>query len=785
LTPTIDPPEVDQPTEEQEAPQSDYGENNRELPKQLIEAIKAAVKEFQEQEKYTRRREVLHDRRNRFYERSYQHLSWNSQNGGFVLASPGASIVNSAGNSVQCPSYIDDYDIFGPYLWILIAILTQNTPGVNFQPIDPSQPDDIDKARAAEAYGHAFDRMNDIKEIQTEMVRMMALSGRVVSWTRTEQDAQRFGYEQDQITPKYFQRTTIYGTLETKVPILAKKFDRDCPYVLIYDDPDLKVAKSDYPWIADKIRANVAALGESMYERTARLGVLNGTRNQAQIGDSFTHLVSRVNAFLRPAAFTGDLYDNVLEKAGPGDTVAEQDENSQTQTRTMTVGEKLKQLFPDGCRAVFMGDEYAESFNCSLDDELDIRFPFPGDGMFRKAIMDPMVVVQDAFNDAVNAAREIFDTGWPSTWVDATEDEYAAITSQRAAPYAYRQKKAKSGIKLPDSFYREPNPELPATFVEFLEMLQSNLPQFMLSTPPALFGAQMEDQKTASGYAQARNQATGRLGLIWQSIQHMFARIRYQSALAASKNEQQTGQMIIPGGEGQQDINVDLDQLKKGNFGCYPDEDSSFPETTQQKRATLQGLITLAGTSPAMQQLLDNPDNIEEMKRLNGFDELVLLPAEARNKQLAEIEILLQQEPIPASPEEMQAAMVQHAAGAIAAKAQGTMEPQMMAPPMHPSVPVDELDYHQWEFEKCQEWLSSAARREEDKKGNQAGVQNVKLHALAHRAMLMQMQAAAAAAAPPPQPHPVAAKPAPAPPKGPPGATPGPSAPAAPPAIAA
>ena len=161
--------------------------------------------------------------------------------------------------------------------------------------------------------------------------------------------------------------------------------------------------------------------------------------------------------------------------------------------------------------------------------------------------------------------------------------------------------------------------------------------------------------------------------------------------------------------------------------------------------------MTMAAQSPAVMQLLDNPDNIAEIKRKLGFEELVFLPAEARQKQLTEIEELLQQAPIPPSPEEIQQAQVQHAAGAIAARSQGAPEPPMPDEQsmLKPSIPVDELDYHQWEGAKGQEWLSSAARRQEDQKGNQAGVLNVKLHTIEH---LKRAAAVAAAAQPPPMP---------------------------------
>jgi hypothetical protein len=76
---------------------------------------------------------------------------------------------------------------------------------------------------------------------------------------------------------------------------------------------------------------------------------------------------------------------------------------------------------------------------------------------------------------------------------------------------------------------------------------------------------------------------------------------------------------------------------------------------------------------------------------------------------------------------------------------------------MKPSIMPDELDFHQFEFEKCKEWLSSSAARRQLANGNIQGVQNVKLHALEHQKMM-------AAQMPPPIPMPAAGGKAPAPP---------------------
>jgi len=151
-------------------------------------------------------------------------------------------------------------------------------------------------------------------------------------------------------------------------------------------------------------------------------------------------------------------------------------------------------------------------------------------------------------------------------------------------------------------------------------------------------------------------------------------------------------------------------------------------------------------------QLFESPDNWELFKQLLGFPELTLIEAVARNKQVREIELLLEQSPIPPDPQELQAAQVQHAAATVAAQAMGGPPPPPLDPTslLKPSVPIDELDFHQWEGKKGQEWLSGEEAWRQLALGNKAGVLNVKLHTKEH------LKLAAAMAAPPmpmPAPH--------------------------------
>ena len=728
MTPTEEtaPEELAEPGIE-ESQESPYGPRNEKLPLQLVNAIKATIKEFASQELFVRRREVLRDRKNRFYERGYQHI-YEGRNGVFLQGTPGGTI-SANGREIQCPAYIDDYNIYQPYLRIQEAILTQNPPGIDFRPLNPNRPEDTEASQTAEGYRHVFDRSNNVKEIQTQIVRMLMLSGRVVVWSRTEEMPEKFGYTDDN-QPKQMEVATIHGTMESRVPILAKS-QEECLFCFLYNDLDVKQAKAKYPGegadgieFASKIKANMSGLGESAYERLARLGVLNGSRMMSQIGDAFTHLATEQHDFLRPAAFTGDRFDDPLEEAGPEDMIEGQP--------LPTVGEKLRQLFPDGCRADFVGDVYVGAANESMDDHLKILGgPYVGDGMFRMAGMDPMTVIQDRFNDNMNAAGEVWDHGWPSTWIHAGDVEYDSIVGQTASPYAIRQlKELPNGMKAEDQFYREPNPELPATFMQFLDFLEGPLAQFIMAAPPALFGAAMQDQKTASGYAQARAQAMGQQGLIWQGIQHLMAGMYYQAALAAAKNPTHEDEITFEGPD-QQTTTIRMDRLRKGKFGCYPDEDSSLPESTAAKRGTLASILTMAAQSPILgAQIMESPDNWETFLDVFGFSELTIPEALSRQKAVSDIEKLLQQSPLPPSPQEMQAAMVQHAAAAMTATASGQPEPPTpnAAAMLKASIPVDPYAYFNWEAEKCKEWLNSDACRRQLEEGNQLGVQNVLLH---------------------------------------------------------
>ena len=229
-----------------------------------------------------------------------------------------------------------------------------------------------------------------------------------------------------------------------------------------------------------------------------------------------------------------------------------------------------------------------------------------------------------------------------------------------------------------------------------------------------------------------------------------MARMYYQAALCASRNPDHSEEIVIPTAGGTS-TTLRLARLTKGKFGAYPDEDSSFPESTSQKRGTLERIWQMASTDPVVgQQITQSPDNWKTYAEISGFPELVIPEALSRDKQQFEIEELLLGAPIPPDPQAIQQAQIAHATAATQAQLAGQPIPPfdlqaLIQQLTEPSIPVQELDYHPWEFEKCKEWLSSEDRRRQDADGNQQGVQNVILHAMQHKKFMDQAAAQAQA----------------------------------------
>jgi hypothetical protein len=766
-----------------------YGQNNRDLPRQLKEAIDGLVKTFSLRDMYDRRIEVLMDRILRFYDDGVQHVYPNFGTGVYQVGVSGGYVDIGNGRQLECPEYMGAYNIFRRDRRTLHSVLTQNPPGIDFIPNKIGQPECEESAEIAEGYRHFFDTHNDVKGIQEQLSRFMCLSGRVVSRVYSAKNAQRWGYN-EQGQPAQMETVWVGGTLETRVPITTRDFDK-CIFVFLYADLDILQAKAQNQWIRSKIAAGEAALGESDWERFARLGVKQARKGYYLTGQALAHLVTEMHCYLRPDAFEDSSCDMVFTDELPEDAPegfefpAEQLPDDKGEA--VTIRSVLNALFPEGLHCKYIGKNYSEAWNEAMDDAIDIGFPDTRDGMTGGALMEPAKVTQDEFNDFNNAQRENYEKGWPATYFKGGQTDYNSIADTRSAPGRFHLlRESAPDIQIEGQLvYREPGFDVPQSFVDAMANIRQTLQPDLVGALPALTG-NTPTSKTASGQAMDRSQAMGIIGPAWANIQRMWAGIYTKAVLLASKNPDHGEEIATLKSDGTK-ATLQLSKIRKGTFKAKPDVDSSFPDSTAAKRQMLQQLLPLIAPTPLGAALFQSPDNWEEIVEIMGNQDLVLIPAVAYKKQMRETEILLSAPPVP-NDAAVAAYNQQHAAMALQAIAQGMPEPPYQPPPpLAPSIMPEEADYHLWESANCQEtlsgedvWLRLKTGDPEQIAKNLAGIQNLRLHYQVHMQMLAAQQ-------PPPMPAPgpqIPVKPKSGPP-GAPEAAPQTAGPAAPPGAGA
>jgi hypothetical protein len=480
---------------------------------------------------------------------------------------------------------------------------------------------------------------------------------------------------------------TIVGGLEMKTPPWANEM-HEYPYIQWNMEVHQARLRAAYPHAADKIGPPVANAMQE-YERLARLAQSQGGP-LTEGGDFNINLITFQRTWLRPWAFFA-LDDKSLR-------------------------DELLELFPDGAYAAFAGDAYCESRNENMDDHWRVLHALPGDGSSgRPALGDALISVQERFNTLSNLQIETYEYGIPPIYADSEVLDFDALQNQTAEPGAHYPARAKPGQSLAAGFFQPAPAEVPPDLAEHAANLMGPVAQFLTGAFPALFGGVMSNTDTAAGYAMARDQAMGRIGLVWRRMKFFHADIMLLAADCFRRNRPHDVEVTLLGaGAAFESKWIRLADLK-GNLFSYPETDEQYPTLWSQQRGVL--LQLLANPDPQIQAVLAHPENMALMKRLIGLEEFVIPDEESRTKQYREIAQLVAESPV-------------------------IHDPGTGAETVAPSIVPDEFaDNHAVELEICKRWFSSDAGQVA-KIEAPAGYANVRAHAMLHQAYLLKRQGA-------------------------------------------
>jgi len=351
-----------------------------------------------------------------------------------------------------------------------------------------------------------------------------------------------------------------------------------------------------------------------------------------------------------------------------------------------------------------------------MDDHWRVLHALPGDGSSgRPALGDALISVQERFNTLSNLQIETYEYGIPPIYADSEVLDFDALQNQTAEPGAHYPARSKPGQSLAAGFFQPAPAEVPPDLAEHAANLMGPVAQFLTGAFPALFGGAMTNNDTAAGYAMARDQAMGRIGLVWRRMKFFHADVMLLAVDCFRRNRPNDVEVTLLGaGAAFESKWIRLADLK-GNLFSYPETDEQYPTLWSQQRAVL--LQLLSSPDPEMQALLSHPENLALVKRLIGLEELVIPDEESRTKQYREIAQLVAESRVADKD----------AADSV------TVLPSVM--------PDEFADNHAVELQACMRWFSSDAGQVA-KIEAPAGYANVRAHAMLHKSYLLKQQGA-------------------------------------------
>ena len=378
--------------------------------------------------------------------------------------------------------------------------------------------------------------------------------------------------------------------------------------------------------------------------------------------------------------------------------------------------DELYKTFPDGVRAVWVNEEFAEAENESLDDHWTLTYNPLSEYIHFDPLGLLLTSIQEITQDLTSLTLQTIEHGVPQLFADPSVLNFDAYRNSEVLPGGVYQAKAKAGKSLADGFYMVSSTTLSQEVGPFSDNIQQ-MGQFVSGAMPSIWGGSDAggSSRTAAQASMSRNQSLQRLGTTWKMISFWWKNCFAKMIPAYIKTMLDDEKLVTEQYGSYQNDWIRRTELE-GRIGCIELESADqLPATFGQVRDMLMELIQL--NNPQILEILGLPSNIGVVQDyLLGGSQLRAPGESDREKQFQEIQQLMQSAPIP-----------------------GPIDPMTGQQQELPSVmPEFEVDNHQIEGDVTREWLVSEAGRSA-KVSNPDGYKNVLLHLKMHIQMLQQL----------------------------------------------
>jgi len=634
----------------------------------------------------------------------------------------------------------------------IVAALSVKPPSVRFFPNDADRPEDITSAKAHSKIGKMIERQNKAKLLLMRMIYILYNQG-FVAVHNYSHESEEYGVVQK---PKYGKKKVHYSKALCAVcgETLSEEGPSDevikepsvvpptvCPtceneVVPLFESTEDEVRYQDGTINKSKCRQKLVPYGPlnvkvSSYaydQRSVGILVLDSEQAYAKAQDMYPNIADKI----RPGTLTND---TSVSARTPNTVVDAYTKNNVTVRQFWlrpwmfnaytksgdphedAIVQALKKKFPNGACIHAVNDLYAESQPESLDAAWSISF----NPMSRYIHSDPiglgMLDIQDMKNTLVNLQVQSVEFGIPETFVDSEILDLEAYAKNRGGPgMTFPVKVPIPGTAIGNYFFSNKQ----ATLTDEAGRLEDRVDasgQFISGDYPSIYGGPNSGD-TAAEYSMSRQQALQRLSTTWTILGFLWADVIKRSVEGYISNLKEDEYYVEKEAENFINIWIKKSELAGSVGECYPEESEQFPTSWAQQREVMMQLITMQ--SPLMETVIADPNNRTEIAKLLGLEALYIPGEQDRRKQLDEISVLVQAEPIDT----------------------GIVNPQTGQADLQSTIQPEKIDDHRVHIDTAKHWMNSEVGQYY-KENKPSRYLNVMLHMEAHemmeQAMMMSM----------------------------------------------
>lgn len=642
------------------------------IPEEHKKAFKTLVDEFEKEDDFIYKEQLKILRKNEEYWHGIQYLFWNEDIGDW--ASPANSTLQELeAQGTDSPLYDYVINIYKAHGESIIGAVTARLPFVHHPPDDADNVEDQMTSKEFSKIAELVQKRNRAKLLFIRAWYLLYTGGVVAGYNYSKSDA-KFGTvkvphveeknikapdtyfcprcKQQMISgdpqncdscgsavapvvkegetiktpvttgvdevPKNREFFDFYSLLHVKIPFYARQ-QEDCLYLFHYLEQHYALLRELYPELVDEIGPGTPET--HTYGRWARTPT---TFLTAYRGEDLTSLLTVRRCWFRPAAFNR-LY------------VPNNDESKK-------LVKELKEKYPKGALAVFIGDIVAEIRDEDMDNVWTLTSPGVSSYIHSDPLGQPIMPVQDMINTTVNLTVETIESGIPEGFADPQVVDFDTYPQHESRPNVlYPAKEGLGQRSLAEGFYTLPKSTLSREVPVFREKLDKDAQFLVGSQPPIYGGPGTGNSRTFSEYNMSRAQALQRLMNPWNVMTDMWARV-IDKAVRRTALRMLEDEHFTKKEKGRYKTTWIRKAALKGKVGdVEPEAAEDLPISAGQKRDLLERLMTLNNEN--INAALYHPENTKLLVEALSFPDFFIPGETQRLKQYVEIEKLLKEEP--------------------------------------------------------------------------------------------------------------------------------------------